>query len=740
MTNDGTGFVFQNMTGQFVGQSGTGIIVAPTDGLNSTSTGLILRSMPNSTVDGLDLSWAGAGSMVGTGILSDSNLGANVTIQNVTATNRNYGIDIHGGGQDLSLVNNDLSDNSTALYLNGLSDGGDADSVPVTGSGNVVSDSTNGFRLFSMTGLYVGTSGVGLIVDNAAVGFGSVSNYALYLRNLPNSTIDGLDLSWTGSGARTGYGILSDSSLGANFTVQNVTATNRVTGLQLQSGGQDLTLTNNNLANNNTALYLNGFSDGGDADSVPVVGSGNVVTGSSTGFQLYNMTALYVGTSGVGLIVDNATAGFGSVTGSSFNLASLPSSTIDGLDLSYVAGLRTGNAIYSNSNMGSGFTVENVTATNRAGGIVLVGGGQDLTLTNNDLSNDSQAIDLSGFSDGGDANSVPVIASGNVVAGSYEAYRLFGMSGQFIGTSGTGIIIDNAADGLQTSLGGGTFGTAAIYLRNFDNGTLSGLDLSWTGSGSRTGRGIYSDTQSDNVAVTGVAVGNRTDGIRFDGGSSVNINLSTVSNNNTGIFVNSASNTTLVNNNWIEGNTTGLTAQSGGVQVDATNNYWGSASGPGAGGNNGFTGNADTSPFLTTAPAGAPSLPTIPPPTIVSAPATVVEVTTNDDIADGDTSSIAALLADQGADGTISLREAILATNATAGTTRSTSTSGRGRRPSDSPAPPDDHRLPEDRRGVAARLRRHSANHHQRLRPGRKPDPLRLRRGGDHPGPRDHGP
>ncbi len=44
-----------------------------------------------------------------------------------------------------------------------------------------------------------------------------------------------------------------------------------------------------------------------------------------------------------------------------------------------------------------------------------------------------------------------------------------------------------------------------------------------------------------------------------------------------------------------------------------------------------------------------------------------VQVTTLDDLVDGNTTSIAALLASPGADQSISLREAILATNATSG-------------------------------------------------------------------------
>src|SRR5205085_467118 len=130
----------------------------------------------------------------------------------------------------------------------------------------------------------------------------------LYLRNLPNSTIDGLDLSYTGP-SRTGIGIYSDANLGAGLTIQNVTATNRGAGIQLQGGGQDLTLTSNNLSNNATALYLDSFSDGADANSVPVVASGNVMTGSDTGYQLFNMANQFIGTSGTGIILNTAAEG-----------------------------------------------------------------------------------------------------------------------------------------------------------------------------------------------------------------------------------------------------------------------------------------------------------------------------------------------------------------------------------------------------------------------------------------------
>ena len=58
---------------------------------------------------------------------------------------------------------------------------------------------------------------------------------------------------------------------------------------------------------------------------------------------------------------------------------------------------------------------------------------------------------LTNFSDGGDADTVPVVASGLVFTGSTNGLVLTNLTGQFIGTSGTGIIIDNSTSGLQTT-------------------------------------------------------------------------------------------------------------------------------------------------------------------------------------------------------------------------------------------------------------------------------------------------
>src|SRR5258708_25010914 len=84
--------------------------------------------------------------------------------------------------------------------------------------------------------------------------------------------------------SRSGIGIYSDSNLGAGLTISNVTASNRSAGIQLQGGGQDLTLISNNHSYNKLTISLDIFTSGSDTNTVPVVASGITVTGSSTGF------------------------------------------------------------------------------------------------------------------------------------------------------------------------------------------------------------------------------------------------------------------------------------------------------------------------------------------------------------------------------------------------------------------------------------------------------------------------
>ena len=79
---------------------------------------------------------------------------------------------------------------------------------------------------------------------------------------MQNSTIDGLDLSYTGT-SRSGSGIKYDGAvnyLGENVTIQNVLARNRDIGINLSPTtgyyGTDLTLINNDVSNSNTGIAV----------------------------------------------------------------------------------------------------------------------------------------------------------------------------------------------------------------------------------------------------------------------------------------------------------------------------------------------------------------------------------------------------------------------------------------------------------------------------------------------------
>ena len=691
-----------------ISKSGSGIVISNSDGFQTVGfIALYLRNLPNATISNVNLSWTGepTGNY---GIYQDGGLGGAVTISDVTANNRSYGIYLQNAGADavlsnntltndsqyglninnatdLTVNNNNLSSDGIAMYFNSIN--ASSQTYPVDASGNIVAGSSIGLYLANTASQSISTSGSGIVINNATDGFQTVSNIPLYIVNLPNATISNVDLSWSGSG-RSGSGIQDAGYIGAGVTISNVNASNRGNGFYFDSGGQDLTLNNNTLNNDNQSLYANGFTASGTGlfTTVPIIGTSNSVANSSNGFFLYAMTNVLVGTSGTGFIVNNATDGFQTVTGEALRLEDMPGATISGLNLSYGGSGHPGYGIFSQYGMGAGVTITNVAAANRNQGIIVTDGyyytNISATITNNNLSNDSgDGIYLEGRTSSGNnstgltvnnnnlandgtamylsdfqrhryrAFTVPVVASGNTVAGSTNGFNLNNLTGQSIGASSAGILIDNATDGFQTVRG------TALYV-NSSNVTVTGLDLSWTGSYSDNALANNSygiNASGSSVAISQVIAAGRTYGVALSG-STLSIQNSSFSNDYQGVTVSDGTDTALVNQNYIVGNTTGLVVQGGSVQVNATANYWGPGGGARAGGNNGFTGSADVSSPLASPPAGAPAIPV----------KFVVNTTTDDDDA-GTPSSIYALAANPGPDGTISLREAILAANATPG-------------------------------------------------------------------------
>ncbi len=475
-SGSGSALRLRNMSGVTIGDTASADIVLldGASGLGKVGTALYLTNVDGSTIDGLDLSWTGPVARQGNGILADTN-SDDLTITNVTADNRANGITITGG-TDLILTNNILTNNSRSLYIDSAIDGADGDTAPLTASGNDFTGSAIGMELFNMTGLAIGTSGTDIVIDNAADGLNTTTNYALWVRNLDSSTIRDVDLSWTRLALRLRHlfgwrdrradsperlgrqsrqwlhvrrqrhrpdadqqqpdeqqqvpvcrqlhrrrrrrhgslhghrdrddeqpewhaalehdraddrhvrhrhrrgqrdrrfhnrrrerllppqprqqlhqrpgphlewpkplraGIVADSSTD-NLAVQNITASNRSNGVQLYGGGKDLTIDTLDVSNDNYGLYLDGFTDGPDADSAPILvsgvtftNSGNPGDGNSSALTLFNMSNLTLGPDATNNVVIANTDGLKTAPQNAIWLRNVPNSTIDGLDLTY---------------------------------------------------------------------------------------------------------------------------------------------------------------------------------------------------------------------------------------------------------------------------------------------------------------------------------------------------------------------------------------------------------------------
>jgi len=251
-----------------------------------------LENADDSLIDGLDLSWGGAGRS-GTGIFSFQ-FSDRITIQNVNASNRNVGIDFanafgNSGGSDVTLTGNNLTNTGVALALAQLSDGaGDIDTFPAVASGNTFTSSSQALNLGFMSGLTIGHVGTGIVLPND----GSLNQMVtpISLTDIDDTVIDGLNVAWTGSADRTGTGIVSQQ-FSDRVTIQNISASNRVNGIQFlnsfgNSGGSDVTLTDNNLTNTGVAISLAQLSDGGDLDTAAASITCSSFSVNSTGVNI----------------------------------------------------------------------------------------------------------------------------------------------------------------------------------------------------------------------------------------------------------------------------------------------------------------------------------------------------------------------------------------------------------------------------------------------------------------------
>ena len=219
--------------------------------------------MSNSTISGLDVSWTGEGkSGVGIDMRScDSN-----TIEDVIATNRAIGIHVDWYGGDSS--DNTFQHNNFSGAASWAMSAYDSRGVGNTYFHNNLSNSTNGVQFSRIDGL-------SLTADS--FDFSAIPGTALYLVSVNNSTISGLDVSWTGEG-KSGTGILISGSSG--ITLEALTVSGRATGVSIASAS-DVAVQCMSILDNTTGVYVTGSSSGIVLNYNHIAGNSNGVANSA---------------------------------------------------------------------------------------------------------------------------------------------------------------------------------------------------------------------------------------------------------------------------------------------------------------------------------------------------------------------------------------------------------------------------------------------------------------------------
>ena len=375
---------------------------------NASGVAVRLSGGSGNDLSNLDLSWTGTGTS-GRGIElihSSEN-----TVVDVTATNRRIGIYLAGTSGDNTIEGNHLSGASYAAisaslnsgqgngyFGNDLSNSGSGyfalaiSSDPLLEvSGNDFSNSTNGIQLLNMEYIDVSPdAGPGQV----AIDVSTVTGTGLSLREVHHSSIHGLDLSWAGADT-SGKGI--ELLYSSDNLIENVTATNRRTGMYLAGGAGDNTIQGNDFswsgfdaisAAQNTGGHGNRYlgNDLSHAAHEGPVGyyalniahdtqfeiASNDLSESANGLQLAFMDDIDVSPDPTLPEQRKVVIDVSSVRGAGLRLRDVTNSRVQDLDLSWSGADASGKGIelvYSSGNV-----IENVTATNRRTGMYLAGG------------------------------------------------------------------------------------------------------------------------------------------------------------------------------------------------------------------------------------------------------------------------------------------------------------------------------------------------------------------------------
>ncbi|MCP3958924.1 MAG: DUF11 domain-containing protein, partial [bacterium] len=561
---------------------------------NAPGTSLSLSNADATVIDGLDLSGSGDTAIVASSC-------DDLTIRNVAATGKPRGFSI-SGGSDVRVLDNDLTNTGNdsagraAILLSGVGSVNLPHGIAV--SGNTLTGSARALDLRNMSGLTVSdgsVAGSDVVIENTS-GIGGAIYYSLVLNDTDGILIDSIDLSGTGPGTAIQATGCDD------LTIQNVIATDRNKGFDV-SDGSDARILNNDLTGSGSdsagaaALRLDNVGAGTLPQGVLV--SGNTFASTGRGMHLVDLPGLTVSDGSVvgsDVVLEN-TSGIGGATYYSLVLSNTDGILIDSIDLS---GTGPGTAIQTSGC--DDLTIQNVTATNRNRGFD-VSGGSDARVLDNDLTGSGSdsagaaALRLASVA----AGTLPqgILASGNTFAGAGRALDVNGIDALTIsdGTvAGSDVILEDSS-----GIGGATF--YSLVLSNSDGTSIDSVDLS--GSGPGTAIRAFA---TDNLTLQNLTIRDRATAVWISTSATATVSCSAVLDNNTGIQILGTSTGVQLVDNHLQFNGTGVT-NSAAAQVDAENNFWGTADGSTTDGGSGDThsGTVDAVPFLAASPACVPA-------------------------------------------------------------------------------------------------------------------------------------
>lgn len=328
-------------------------------GTDTSDYAIKLEDVANVTVDGLNLSSAGAVRGIDLRGVND------VTIENCTLSGLHDGIysSTSGGISEGVVIRNNTVTNATgtALYLDGMA----ADLVL---TGNALDGSVDGLVLRDFFGPYT---------VSATNTFTGITDDAIKLYDTVGITIDGLNLSGSG-----GDGIYLEAAL--DTTIVNTTIDGRGSAVASSSSSsgriRTLTIQDNTFTNSTgRALDLHNLR-------APVTISGNDFTGSVDGIHIEDSVGP------ITITASNVLTGAGGDEQDAIEIDSSSNITIDGLDLSRGSAHADSKGIKVD-NSSSDIVVRNTDLSGRKYGM-LADDCSNLTIEGNDFTSENIGLEL----------------------------------------------------------------------------------------------------------------------------------------------------------------------------------------------------------------------------------------------------------------------------------------------------------------------------------------------------------